>query len=112
MDDWHPYWLGTEKYVGTDGKSQNRPLVPTVKVTQAGTGDCDTGLGILPEDELIIRDVTIRFNEGSGGKAASVAMSYSNQKAPWTSPQMGFDSYRQMIASDTFDFQRYGSPDR
>jgi hypothetical protein len=67
---------------------------------------------VLPEDELIIREATIRFNEGSGGKAASVTMSYSNQKAPWTSPQMGFDSYRQMISSDYIDLQRYGSPDR
>jgi hypothetical protein len=112
VDSWHPYWLTSGQYVGSDGKVKNRPLTPTVKVSLAGSGDCETGLGVLPEDELIIRDVTIRFNEGSGGKNGSVSMSYSNQKAPWTSPQLGFDSYRQMIASDTFDFQRYGNPDR
>ena len=111
-DDWHPYWLGSESYVDATGKAMKRPLVPTVKVTQAGTGDCETTLGVLPEDELIIREATIKFNEGSGGKAASITMSYSNQKAPWTSPQMGFDSYRQMISADYLDLQRYGSPDR
>jgi hypothetical protein len=44
----------------------------------------------------------------------TTVMQYSNQKAPWVSPQMGFDFYRQSITADSMegliDMQRNASP--
>jgi hypothetical protein len=69
---------------------------------------------VLSEDELLLTAVELRFNEGVGGKSMTTVMQYSNQKAPWVSPQMGFDFYRQSITADSMEgwieMQRNASP--
>jgi hypothetical protein len=114
VESWHPYWLPSQSFTGTDGQPHNRPLLPSVSVAMADTTVCDTGIGVLSEDELLLTAVELRFNEGVGGKSMTTVMQYSNQKAPWVSPQMGFDFYRQSITADSMEgwieMQRNASP--
>lgn len=114
VESWHPYWLTYETFTGTDSLTHKRPLLPSVAVAMADTSACDSGIGVLEEDELLLTSVEIQFQEGAGGKGMVTVMQYSNQKAPWVSPQMGFDFYRQMITADSqdgwIDMQRVASP--
>ena len=91
--------------------------MPSVEILSGGSQACDTdGFGVLPEEEMVIRKVAINFNEGSGGKNATVLATYSNQKSPWVSPQSGFDSFMDDLGMDQrrtmMDFQNYQGPGR
>lgn len=116
---WNFYWPTEESY--TDPSDVNvtrtRQLVPSVEILSGGSQACDTdGFGVLPEEEMVIRKVAINFNEGSGGKNATVLATYSNQKSPWVSPQSGFDSFMDDLGMDQrrtmMDFQNYQGPGR
>lgn len=108
-ESWNPYWLGEESYL--EGEvTKYRPLIPAFTVSMLDSVVCDSGCPVLPEEKLIIRLTEIRFSEGAGGKAACVAMQYSNQKAPWVSPETGLDFYKQMITTELMDYQLTRGP--
>lgn len=111
---WHPYWLLSRTLVDGDSNTYESPMLQSVNVEMLDSVACDSGLGVLPEEELIFRQVDMIFPEGSGGKGVHVKVQYTNQKSPWTSPQFGFDFFSQMISADSqdswMDFQRYAGP--
>lgn len=113
-DSWHPYWLPSRTLVDGDNNDYNSPQLQSVGVTMLDSVECDSGVGVLPEEELIFKQVDMVFPEGAGGKGVHVKIQYTNQKAPWTGPQFGFDFFSQMIAADAqdswMDFQRYAGP--